>query len=37
LQEKILANVRDGISKNFNFYFPEGHLEIISGKEVGMH
>lgn len=36
-QEAILDNVRDGISKNFKFYFPESHLEIITGKQEGIY
>merc|ERR550517_1121095 len=36
-QEAVLANVRKGIRENFQFYFPEGHLEIISGKQEGIY
>ena len=28
---------RKGIRENFQFYFPEGHLEIISGKQEGIY
>ena len=28
---------RKGIRENFEFYFPEGHLEIISGKQEGIY
>jgi len=36
-QEAVLANLRKGIQENFSFYFPEGHLEIISGKQEGIY
>jgi len=36
-QEAVLTNVRKGIKDNFGFYFPEGHLEIISGKQEGIY
>jgi len=36
-QDAVLANVRKGIRENFEFYFPEGHLEIISGKQEGIY
>lgn len=36
-QEKILSNLRNGIRQNFSFYFPEEHLEIISGKQEGIY
>jgi len=36
-QEAVLANLRRGIASNFSFYFPEGHLEIISGKQEGIY
>ena len=32
-KEAILDNVKAGIKLNFDFYFPEGHLEIISGND----
>lgn len=35
-QEALLANLRMGINENFAFYFPTGHLEIISGKQEGI-
>jgi len=36
-QEAILANLNKGIALNFKFYFPAGHLEIISGKQEGIY
>lgn len=36
-QNQILTNVRTGIASNFNFHFPEGNLEIISGKQEGIY
>jgi len=36
-QEAVLANLRKGINENFSFYFPSGHLEIISGKQEGIY
>ena len=36
-QEAVLANIRKGISENFDFYFPDGHLEVISGKQEGIY
>ena len=36
-QEAVIANVRKGIKENFDFYFPDGHLEIISGKQEGIY
>ena len=36
-QEAVLANLRRGIAENFDFYFPDGHLEIISGKQEGIY
>ena len=36
-QEAVLSNLRRGIKENFSFYFPEGHLEIISGKQEGIY
>jgi len=36
-QLAILDNVREGIAKNFDFYFPESHLEIITGKQEGIY
>lgn len=36
-QEAVLTNLRRGIKENFSFYFPEGHLEIISGKQEGIY
>jgi len=36
-QEEILNKLRTGIRKNFDFYFPEGHLDIISGKQEGIY
>ena len=33
-KEAILDNVKAGIKLNFDFYFPEGHLEIISGNDL---
>jgi len=36
-QEAVLSNLRKGISENFEFYFPDGHLEIISGKQEGIY
>jgi len=36
-QEAVLANLRRGINENFSFYFPTGHLEIISGKQEGIY
>ena len=36
-QEAVLTNLRKGIQENFDFYFPEGHLEIISGKQEGIY
>jgi len=36
-QEAVLSNLRKGIKENFSFYFPEGHLEIISGKQEGIY
>ena len=36
-QDAIITNVRNGISKHFDFHFPEGNLEIISGKQEGIY
>ena len=36
-QEQVLANIRRGIKENFDFYFPDGHLEVISGKQEGIY
>jgi len=36
-QEAVIENVRKGIKENFDFYFPDGHLEIISGKQEGIY
>jgi Golgi nucleoside diphosphatase len=36
-QDAVLAGLRKGIKENFSFYFPEGHLEIISGKQEGIY
>jgi len=36
-QTEILENVKNGIKLNYQFYFPEGHLEIISGKQEGIY
>ena len=36
-QEAVLTNLRKGITENFDFYFPDGHLEIISGKQEGIY
>ena len=36
-QEAVLTNLRKGINENFEFYFPNGHLEIISGKQEGIY
>lgn len=36
-QEQILTKLREGIAENFDFYFPEGNLEIISGKQEGIY
>ena len=36
-QEAVLANIRKGISENFDFYFPDGHLEVITGKQEGIY
>ena len=36
-QEAVISNVRKGIKENFDFYFPDGHLEIISGKQEGIY
>lgn len=33
-QEAIVQYLRNGINKNYSFLFPEGNLEIISGKQV---
>jgi len=36
-QEEILRQLRNGISQHFDFYFPEGNLDIISGKQEGIY
>jgi ectonucleoside triphosphate diphosphohydrolase 4 len=36
-QEAIISNVRNGIASNFDFHFPDGNLEIISGKQEGIY
>ena len=36
-QDAVLTNLRRGIKENFEFYFPDGHLEIISGKQEGIY
>jgi len=36
-QDAILENVGRGIKQNYDFYFPDGHLEIISGKQEGIY
>jgi len=35
--EEIMKNVRIGISENFDFHFPDSHMEIISGKQEGIY
>jgi Golgi nucleoside diphosphatase len=34
-QEAIIRNLRQGIRGKFKFLFPEGNLEVITGKQEG--
>lgn len=36
-QEDILKHLREGILQKYQFLFPEGNLEIISGKQEGIY
>ncbi len=36
-QEAIMSNLRSGITEHFDFHFPDGNLEIISGREEGIY
>ena len=36
-QEAILSNLRSGINAQYPFLFPEGNLEIISGRQEGIY
>ena len=36
-QDGILSHLKDGINANYPFLFPEGNLEIISGRQEGIY
>jgi Golgi nucleoside diphosphatase len=36
-QTAILSHLRQGVAEKFNFLFPEGHMEIITGKQEGLY
>ena len=36
-QEAILSSVRNAVENNFDFLFPDGNLEVISGKQEGIY
>ena len=36
-QEAIMKKVRQGIQSHFQFHFPDGNLEIISGTQEGIY
>ena len=36
-QDGILSHLKDGVNANYPFLFPDGNLEVISGRQEGIY